>query len=54
MALPTLDWSWAHEVHGHLVGAWLATEVQTVVAEGPSTPGELAQLMRCLSSDSRR
>lgn len=51
MALPTLDWAWAHEVHGHLVRAWLATPVRTVVAEGPSTPAELAQLMHCVASD---
>jgi hypothetical protein len=51
MALPTLDWAWAHEVHGHLVRAWLATPVRTVVAEGPSTPAELDQLMRRVASD---
>ena len=51
MALPNMDWSWAHEVHGHLVGAWLATPVRTVIAEGPSSPAELEQLLRCVSSD---
>lgn len=51
MALPSLDWSWAHEVHGHLVRAWLATPVGTVVAEGPSTPAELDQLLRCVPAD---
>ena len=48
MALATLDWAWAHEVHGHLVRAWLATPVRTVIAEGPSTAAELDQLMRCV------
>ncbi len=51
MALPTLDWAWAHEVHGQLVRAWLATSVRTVIAEGPSTPAELDQLMRCVPDD---
>lgn len=51
MALPTLDWAWAREVHGHLVGAWHATPVHTVVAEGLSTPAELDQLMRCVADD---
>ena len=51
MALPTLDWAWAHEVHGQLVRAWLATPVGTVVAEGPSTPAELDQLVRCVPGD---
>jgi hypothetical protein len=48
MALPTLDWAWAHEVHGQLVGAWLATPVRTVVAEGPGTPAELDHVRRYL------
>ena len=48
MAQPTLDWDWAHEVHAHVVGAWLATSVRTVIAEGPSTPAELDLLMRCV------
>ncbi len=51
MALPSLDRSWPHEVHGHLVGAWLATPVRTVIAEGPSSPAELEQLMRCIATD---
>jgi len=51
MALPTLDWTWAHEVHGDLVRAWLATPVRTVVAEGPGTAGELDQLMCCVPGD---
>jgi hypothetical protein len=52
MALPTLDdWAWAHEVHGRLVGAWLATPVQRVVAEGPATPAELERLMRSVPAD---
>jgi energy-coupling factor transporter ATP-binding protein EcfA2 len=35
MALPTLpDWTWAHEVHGQLVGAWLEKPIHTVIAEG--------------------
>jgi adenylylsulfate kinase-like enzyme len=51
MALPTLDWEWAHEVHGQLVRAWLATPVRTVVAEGPSTAAEVDRLMRCLPRD---
>jgi hypothetical protein len=51
MALPTLDWEWAHEVHGQLVRAWLATPVHTVIAEGPSTTAEVAQLMRSVPGD---
>lgn len=51
MASPTLDWAWAHEVHGRLVQAWLATPVGIVVAEGPSTPAELDVLMRYVESD---
>jgi len=51
MALPTLDWESAHEVHGHLVRAWLATPVGTVIAEGPSTAAELDQLMRYVPRD---
>lgn len=51
MALPTLDWAWAHEVHGQLVRAWLAAPVCTVIAEGPSTPAELDQLMRWVPND---
>ncbi len=51
MALPTLDWEWAHEVHGHLVRAWLALTVRTVIAEGPSTAAEVGQLMRCVPRD---
>ncbi len=51
MALPTLDWAWAHEVHGHLVRAWVATPVRTVVAEGPGTAWELDQLLRCVGGD---
>jgi thymidylate kinase len=48
MALPDLDWTWAHQVHGQLVRAWLDTPVRTVIAEGPSTPAEVEQLMRCV------
>ena len=51
MALPTLDWAWAHEVHGQLVQAWLATPVRMVIAEGPSAPAELDALMRCVPGD---
>jgi hypothetical protein len=51
MALPTLDWAWAHDVHGHLVRAWLATPVRTVIAEGPSTAAEVGQLMRSVPED---
>jgi energy-coupling factor transporter ATP-binding protein EcfA2 len=47
MALPTLaDWSWAHEVHGKLVGAWLEKPIPTVIAEGPETPEEIEQILR--------
>ncbi len=53
MALPTLEWAWAHEVHGQLVRAWLATPVRTVVAEGASTAAELDRLMRCVPGDTR-
>lgn len=52
MALPTLaDWTWAHEVHGQLIGAWLEKPIQTVIAEGPETPGEIEQVMRHVGSD---
>lgn len=52
MALPTLgDWAWAHEVHGRVVGAWLATPIPTVIAEGPETPAEADQLMRHVPHD---
>jgi len=51
MALPTLDWAWAHEVHGDLVRAWRATPVRTVIAEGPSTAAEVDRLMRCVPRD---
>ena len=51
MALPTLaDWSWAHEVHGQLVGAWLEKPIPTVIAEGPETPGEIEQILRHVGS----
>jgi hypothetical protein len=53
MALPNVDWTWAHEVHGELVRAWLGTPVGTVIAEGPSTAVEVEQLMRCVPSDTR-
>lgn len=46
MALPSLaDWSWAHEVHGQLVGVWLEKPIPTVIAEGPETPEEIEQIM---------
>ncbi|MCP8999592.1 ATP-binding protein [Pseudarthrobacter sp. RMG13] len=52
MALPTLtDWSWAHEVHGQLVGAWLEKPIPTVIAEGPATPEEIEQIMRHVGPD---
>lgn len=52
MALPTLaDWTWAHEVHGQLVGAWLEKPIPTVIAEGPETPEEIEQIMRHVRSD---
>jgi energy-coupling factor transporter ATP-binding protein EcfA2 len=52
MALPTLaDWTWAHEVHGQLVGAWLEKPIHTVIAEGPETPGEIEQIMRHVGPD---
>jgi shikimate kinase len=52
MALPTLtDWTWAHEVHGQLVGAWLEKPIPTVIAEGPETPKEIEQIMRHVGSD---
>lgn len=54
MALPTLDdWTWAHEIHGQLVGAWLGTPIPTVIAEGPETPAEIAQIMRYVDRDTR-
>jgi energy-coupling factor transporter ATP-binding protein EcfA2 len=52
MALPTLpDWTWAHEVHGQLVGAWLEKPIHTVIAEGPATPREIEQIMRHVGPD---
>lgn len=52
MALPTLaDWTWAHGVHGQLVGAWLETPIPTVIAEGPETPEEIGQIMRHVAPD---
>ena len=52
MALPTLgDWTWAHEVHGQLVGAWLETPIPTVIAEGPETPEEVELIMRHVGPD---
>jgi adenylylsulfate kinase-like enzyme len=36
MALPSLEWAWAHQVHAQLVRDWLSTPVRTVVAEGPA------------------
>ena len=52
MALPTLaDWTWAHEVHGRLVGAWLGTPISTVIAEGPETPEEIEQIMDHVGPD---
>jgi energy-coupling factor transporter ATP-binding protein EcfA2 len=52
MALPTLaDWTWAHEVHGQLVGAWLEKPIPSVVAEGPETPEEIELIMRHVGSD---
>ena len=52
MTLPTLaDWTWAHEVHGQLVGAWLEKPIPTVIAEGPETPEEIEQIMRHVRSD---
>lgn len=54
MALPTLaDWSWAHEVHGQLVGAWLEKPISTVIAEGPETPEEIEQIMRHVGPEVR-
>ncbi len=52
MALPTLaDWTWAHEVHGQLVGAWLEKPIPTVIAEGPETPEEIEQILRHVGSE---
>lgn len=52
MALPTLHgWSWAHEVHAKVVGAWLATSVHTVIAEGPGSAAEVQQLMHHVHHD---
>lgn len=46
MALPTLpDWDWAHRIHAHLVGAWLATSIDVVVDEGTSSPTEVQQVL---------
>ena len=54
MALPTLaDWTWAHEVHGRLVGAWLETPIPIVVAEGPETPTEIEQVLLHVGSEVR-
>ncbi|MFC7403496.1 hypothetical protein [Georgenia alba] len=40
------DWDLAHQVHGRLVGAWLETPVELVVAHGPIyTRRETSHLM---------
>ncbi|WP_457963708.1 hypothetical protein M1E17_20105 [Arthrobacter sp. D1-29] len=52
MALPTLaDWTWAHEVHGRLIGAWLEMPIPTLIAEGPETPEEIEQIMAHVGPD---
>jgi energy-coupling factor transporter ATP-binding protein EcfA2 len=52
MALPTLDdWSWAHEIHGKVVGAWLTTPMRTVIAEGPATQAEVEQVLHHVPGD---
>ena len=51
MTLRSVDWTWAHQVLGQLVRAWLATPVRTVVAEGPATPDELDLLVRSVPTD---
>ncbi|MGX9898970.1 AAA family ATPase [Arthrobacter sp. SA17] len=54
MALPTLaDWTWAHEVHGRLVGAWLEKPIPTVIVEGPETPEEIEYVMAHVGPDVR-
>lgn len=46
MALPSLpDWAWAHTVHGHLVRAWLTTEVDLVIDEGTCSADEVRQIL---------
>lgn len=46
MALPTLpDWAWAHRIHAEAVGSWLRTDIDMVVNEGTSTPGEIRQVL---------
>lgn len=46
MALPTLpDWTWAHRIHSETVGSWLRTDIDMVIDEGNSTPGEIQQVL---------
>lgn len=46
MALPSLpDWELAHQVHAQLVGLWLDTTIDTVIAEGTATPREVALVL---------
>lgn len=52
MALPTLpDWAWAHDIHGQVVAAWLATPIPTVIAEGPASQTEVEELLRHVPED---
>ncbi len=52
MALPTLDdWTWAHEIHGQVVGGWLATPIPTVIAEGTGTQAEVERMLQHVPSD---
>ena len=52
MALPTLDdWTWAHEIHGQVIGGWVATPIPTVIAEGTETQAEVEQVLRHVASD---
>jgi shikimate kinase len=46
------SWTWARQVHGRLVGEWLASGVETVIVDGPFyTEGETAAMMRYVPND---
>lgn len=46
MALPTLpSWPAAHAIFNSVAGQWARTDLTSVVAEGPGTPGDVADLV---------
>lgn len=54
MALPTLPgWDVAAAVFASVVGQWLRTELDVVVAEGPGDPDEVAGVMAVVPAGTR-